>query len=246
MTALHRRIVLFACLLLPLAPWGARAQEALMVAAGAGYKRPVAELAGAFERKSGRRVEQFYGNMGQVLAQARQGGRVAVVFGDLAFLEKSTEVAFAGFLPVGEGRLVLAWPKGRELREAAEVADKRFSRIAVADVQHAVYGKAALEYLDSSGLRTAVADRLVMVATVPQVSSYLVTGEVDAGFLNLTEALAIRERIGGYLEIDRKLHSPIRIVGGLVKEFEADAGTKALVAFLGSAEAKAILEKHGL
>jgi len=60
----------------------ASAAESLTIAAGAGYKRPVSELAAAFERHSGIRIEPFFGHMGQVLAQARQSDRVAVVFGD--------------------------------------------------------------------------------------------------------------------------------------------------------------------
>ena len=85
-----------------------------------------------------------------------------------------------------------------------------------------------------------------MVATVPQVSAYLVSGEVDAGFINLTEALGVRERIGGYLEIDRALYSPIRIVGGIVKGFEHQESVEALATFLKSDEAREILGKHGL
>lgn len=224
----------------------ALAADPLMIAAGAGYKRPVGELAAAFERASGRKVEPLFGNMGQVLTQAAQSDKVAVVFGDLAFLEAATQVSFARFLPAGTGKLVLAWPTGRQLARADGIADPAFARIALPDVRHAVYGKAGSEFLQRSGLADKVKDRLVTVATVPQVSAYLVSGEVDAGFINLTDALGVRDRIGGYIEIDPALYGEIRIVGGVVAGREDLPGVRELAGFLQTPEARAILAKHGL
>ena len=127
-----------------------------------------------------------------------------------------------------------------------ELASPEFARIALPDAQHAVYGKAGSEFLERSGLADKVRARLLTVATVPQVSAYLVSGEVDAGFINLTEALAVRDRLGGYLEIDPQLYGEIEIVGGVVRGREALPGVAALTAFLESPEAKAILTRHGL
>lgn len=85
-----------------------------------------------------------------------------------------------------------------------------------------------------------------MVANVPQVSAYLVSGEVDAGFINLTDALGVRERIGGFLEIDPALYDEVRIVAGVVEGRESLPGVEALAAYLASPEAQAILTRHGL
>ncbi|ACO81161.1 molybdate ABC transporter, periplasmic molybdate-binding protein [Azotobacter vinelandii CA] len=222
------------------------AAESLTIAAGAGYKRPVAELAVAFERRSGIRIEPFFGHMGQVLAQARQSDRIAVVLGDQAFLENAGQPAFARYLPAGRGRLVLAWPTGRTLAKAEELAGPSFARIALPDERQAVYGKAASQFLERSGLEKKLEGRLIMVANVPQVSAYLVSGEVDAGFVNLTDALGVRERIGGFLEIDPALYDEVRIVAGVVAGREKLPGVEALADFLATPEAEAILARHGL
>ncbi|GAB3386677.1 molybdate ABC transporter substrate-binding protein [Azotobacter armeniacus] len=224
----------------------ASAAESLTIAAGAGYKRPVGELAAAFERRSGIRIEPFFGNMGQVLAQARQSDKVALVFGDQAFLEGAGQIAFARYLPAGRGRLVLAWPTGWTLAKPEDLVDPTFARIALPDERQAVYGKAASQFLARSGLAQRLEGRLLMVANVPQVSAYLVSGEVDAGFVNLTDALGVRERIGGFVEIDPALHDEIRIVAGVVEGRESLPGVKALAEYLASPEARAILTRHGL
>jgi molybdate transport system substrate-binding protein len=224
-----------------------QAAETLLVAAGAGYKRPVSELAVAFERKSGIKLEQIYGNLGQVLTQTAENGQVAIIFGDQAFLEKSKQVVFARYLTLGKGRLVLAWPKGGSLRQPAELVDSKYARIALPSPQNAIYGKAASEFLAASGLADKLAPRLLTVATVPQVSSYLVSGEVDAGFINYTDALGIQDKIGGFVEIDSALYQPIHIVGGVVQGPAQNApAVAALEQFMASPEAHEILLRNGL
>jgi len=220
--------------------------DTLLIAAGAGYKRPLAELSAAFEKQSGIRVEQIYGNMGNIVAQVKQSGEIAVVFGDHAFLSKVEGIDFASYLALGAGRLVIAWPTGGKLADPGELADSRFARIAVPNPKAAIYGIAASEFLASSKLHAQVKDRLQVVATVPQVSAYLISGEVDAGFINLTEALSIAPKIGGYREIDAELYAPIRIVGGLLRPQAEKASVQALGRFLENPEARAILAKHGL
>ena len=63
----------------------------------------------------------------------------------------------------------------------------------------------------------------MFVQTVPQVSSYLITGEADIGFINLTNALAIEDRIGGYILVDDKEYSDIMISLGVIKKDDIEA-----------------------
>lgn len=219
--------------------------DTLMLGAGAGYRRPVTELLARFEQVSGHHVDPLYAHLSGVVAQARQTGQIAVILGDQAFLDKAG-VACAETLPLGHGRLVLAWPKGAGLNDVKQLTEPRFARIALPDAKAAIYGIAATEFLQRSGLQAPLAGRLQQTATVPQVSAYLISGEVDAGFLNLTDVLGIRDKIGGYLEIDPALYSPIRIVVCVLDGHTADPTVRALGAFLQTADAKAILARHGL
>lgn len=240
--SIHRLLVLIFALLL-VRPALA---ETLLIGAGAGYKRPVSELSAAFEKKTGIRVEQIYGHMGGVISQAKQSGQVAVIFGDLSYLSKAEGIAFSKFLPLGDGRLVVAWPKGSDLKSPAALTEPRFARIAIPDTKSAIYGIAATEFIQRNNLAAALKDKLQVVATVPQVSAYLISGEVDAGFINLTEALGIKDKIGGYLELDQNYYNRIRIVGGVVDGFGEQPAVLQLQQFMETPEARSILEKHGL
>lgn len=63
--------------------------ETLLVAGFAGYKRPVSELSQQFEKVTNNKVDLFYGNMAQVLAQTSQSDDVSLVIGDLSFLKQA-------------------------------------------------------------------------------------------------------------------------------------------------------------
>lgn len=237
-----RRLVLIFALAVTLPAFA----ETLLIASGAGYKRPVAELAELFQKQTGIRVEQIYGHMGTVVAQARQSSDLAIILGDQAYLVGVEGLDFADFLPLGSGRLAVAWPNGSALSAPEDIRQPRFARIAIPNPKAAIYGIAASEYLEHSGLKPVVKDRLQEVATVPQVSAYLISGEVDAGFINLTEALAIRTKIGGYREIDARLYSPIKIVAGVLRSHAGDAAVQAFGRFMATPDAKAVLSRHGL
>lgn len=220
--------------------------ETLILAAGAGYKRPVTELVRNFESANNIKIEEFYGNMAQILTQSRQSGKVALILGDLDFLQKTTAVNFSSFIPLGNGKLVLAYAKGKNLKNPETLLDPAFERIALPDTKNAVYGKAAEEFLNKNGLADRIKNKLMVVSTVPQVSAYLISGEVDAGFINLTDALGIKDKIGGFITIDPQSYSTIKIVAGVVKDAEINPAVNAFTNYLNTAPARATLEKYGL
>ena len=66
---------------LPL-PFPALAGDTLLIASGAGYKPIVDALADAYAKKSGATVERIYGNMGQIIGQAKTSGKVDLLIGE--------------------------------------------------------------------------------------------------------------------------------------------------------------------
>ena len=219
--------------------------DSLSVAAAKGYKKPMMTLFKQFEAAQGIAVTPIFGNMRQVISQTQLSGKVSIVVGDRDFIERS-ELKVASFVPLGNGRLVLAYPKGHLLAHVDDIADAKVEKIALPDPKKAIYGKAAMQFLQHSGLAERVEKRLLVVGTVPQVSSYLIAGEIDAGFINLTDALAVRDKIGGFLEVDPKAYEPIHIVCAVVPGHENDPETQAFIAFLKTPEARVVLEDAGL
>ena len=223
----------------------ALAEEGLIIASGAGYKRMVNEICTAFTAKTGIRVQQVFGNMGQIAAQAKESGQFDFLLGDKRHLEK-TELAFSGEYVIGKGTLVVAVAKGSPVKDLDTLTSPMVSRIAMPDSKKAIYGSAATEYLQNKGLWDQLQPKLLIVGTVPQVSAYVVSGEVDMGFINLTEAKAIESKVATLIPVDERLYSPILIVAKRLERSPHAKPSEAFIAFLQSDEARALAHKHGL
>lgn len=237
-----RRLFLACMAVLCTAPvW---AVDTLLVAAGAGYRRPVLQLLEDFSQVSGIRAEASFGNMKQVETQARQNPDIALLIGDRTFLEPMGLVE--RFELLGKGRLVLVTRKGLELTRLENLREPRFGRIALPDRVKAVYGNAAATCLQRTGLAEPLAARLLEVATVPQVGAYVATGEVDAGFVNGPEGQALRGRIGALMEVPQECYAPIELSAGVIRGRSSAPAVHAFMEYLASPAARAVLQRHGM
>jgi molybdate transport system substrate-binding protein len=219
--------------------------EPLMVASGAGYKKFVSDLAAAYEQHSGKKLELVFGNMGQVAAQAKGSGKIHIIVGEKGFLQQSG-LPLASFVDLGRGILVLAWPKAGHALTLADLTKPEIRRIAMPDEKKAIYGKAGAEALAKAGLTEKVKDKLLVVATVPQVTSYLALGEVDAGLANLTDVMSLGGQIGGYVKVDPSLYAPIVIGAAVLEAGKGDAEVRAFTGFLATPQVREIARRHGL
>ncbi|PAT41675.1 molybdate ABC transporter substrate-binding protein [Vandammella animalimorsus] len=222
----------------------AQAGDTLLLAAGAGYRKPVLELLEDFQKNSPIRVEASFGNMKQVETQARQNPDIALLIGDQAFLEP---MALAErFVPLGQGRLVLVTAQGQGINALDELQQPRFKRIAMPDRTKAVYGKAAATCLQRLGLDKPLQGRVLEVATVPQVGQYISSGEVDAGFVNRTQALALQGRAGASLEAPQDCYDPIQMSVGVLKQRGNAQAVQAFLDYLQTPAARQIIQRNGM
>lgn len=219
--------------------------DEITLAAGSGFRRPVTELINEFSAQSGHRILQVYGHPGQIAAQARESQEIAVLCGDKAVLEKAPGMVFKNWVPLGRGKLVVAYRQGLALKDAKDLAGADFKRVGIPDQVNAIYGRAGRQFLDRAGLASAIDSRLVAVASVPQVTSYVAQGEVDAGFVNATDAIGAGDKIGGYVEVDQGLYDPVDVACG-VREGASSPATEAFGVYLGTSGARAILDRYGL
>ncbi len=221
--------------------------ESLTLAAGAGYKRPLTEIVEAYEATGGAKIDEIYGNMGQIMTQAKAGAPIAFIVGEEAFLKASSGLKFSAFHPIGQGVLVIAYGKTVKLQRPEDLLKPDVAKVAIPDEKHAIYGKAGKEFLQNAKLLDKIQNKLLVVSTVPQVSAYVISGEVEAGFINLTDALYIKDRIGGYLTPDPSTYSPIKLALGVIQGYEKNTEVKKFLDFLGTdPKVKEVLKKAGL
>lgn len=225
----------------------AQADEATL-AAGAGFRRPLADVATAFQAQSGHKILQTYGHLGQVIAQARESGQISIVCGDAVVLQSAKGIAFSRMARLGLGKLVVAYRKGVTLTKPEDLANASFARIGIPDQANAIYGKAGRQFLERTQLAKTIDPKLIAVATVPQVTSYVANGEIDAGFVNATDAIGAGETIGGFVEVPDQFYDPVEVSCGVLAAAPAasQTATQGFIAFLETEPARKILQRYGL
>jgi molybdate transport system substrate-binding protein len=203
-------------------------------------------LVAAYRAQGGSIAEMYGGHIGQMVAQIAAGSGAAVVVSDRATLEAvSKGVEFESMAPLGDTVLVLAWRKGLNLSSPEDLASDQVASVSHPDPQGAIYGRAAAAFLESSGLGPKIAGKLQVVSSVPQVFAYLVSGEMDAGFVNRVMILSGAGKIGGSLEIAYG-YPPISMVAAVVKGRGGEPEVKGFVEFLKTGPAREILRQNGL
>ena len=91
------------------------ALAAVTVTTGAGYVPMVEKLVEVCKNETAAPIEKsFGGNIGQMLAQVREGGKVNLVISDAASLKKFSKdlQALNTGVKLGDTPLILAWRKG--------------------------------------------------------------------------------------------------------------------------------------
>ena len=215
--------------------------ENLLVGAGGGYKKPVSEVIENI-KKDGVQIEGAFANLGQITIQAKEG-KIAAIVGDEAFLKKM-DLDIKGYERIGKGALVLVTPKGKQIKDVSEL--KNLAKIAMPDAKKAIYGVRTTEFLKNSGLEADLVPKMLPVAGVPQVVAYVTNGEVDAGFINSTEAVAREGEFGSVIYIDEALYSPVFISAAKLAACEGSEACAKFIDEIKTPRSKEIFDKFGL
>jgi molybdate transport system substrate-binding protein len=120
---------------------------------------------------------------------------------------------------------------------------EKVDTIAVANIKTAPYGKAAIEILKNAKLYDKVKNKLIYAETVNQVVSY-VKNAVDVGFVAKSTMFSpkMRKYKNNYIEIDKKLYTPINQGIVIIKDSEK---AREFYNFIFSKKAKEIFRKYG-
>lgn len=235
---------------------GAGAQAGpVQVAVAANFSAPMQKIAAAFEKATGHQAVLSFGATGKFYAQIRNGAPFDVL---LAADEKTpARLVEQGQAVPGTartyaiGQLVLwsAQPgvvdaQGAVLADLA--AGRRAGKIAVADPRLAPYGAAAMQVLDQRGLRERLRPHEVTGESIGQTFQFVQTGNALLGFVALSQLLVDGQiPQGSAWRVPPGLHAPIRQDAVLLQRGRDSAAARALLEYLRSDTARAIIRAHG-
>ena len=239
----------------PVSPTGATAVQpvTLTVSAASDLTYAFGEIGKQFEAETGHKVVFNFGSTGQLTQQIEQGAPVDVfAAANVSFVEDLERQGL--ILPdtkqlYARGRITL-WTRADSPLQITSLADltrPEVRRIAIANPDHAPYGVAARQAMQTAGIWEAVQSKLVLGENVRQTLQYAETGNVDVAIVALSLSVpAAGGTSGRWTLIPQDLHPPIDQALAVIKGTKHEAAARAFATFVNGPQGRQIMRKYGL
>ena len=246
-TIISRTAITLALLLFGQASWSAT----VLVAVAANFSKPMTEIVSQFEKATGHSAKLSFGSSGKFVSQLENGGPFEVL---LSADEKGPEKLEQAGLTVPNSRFVYALGKLVLWSSTPNFVDDKgeilmtsnFKHLALADPKVAPYGAAAIDVLKKMKLFEKLQPMFVQGENIAQTYQFISTANAELGFLALSQVIKNGKIVGGSSWIiPDNLHAPIRQGAVLMKIGAENPAARALIDYLKSIPALAIIKKHG-
>jgi molybdate transport system substrate-binding protein len=141
------------------------------------------------------------------------------------------------------GRIVLWTKQGTAPKTVNELTDPKYVKIAIANPEHAPYGRAAMQAFESAKVASVLKPRLVFGENVQQTLQFAQSGNAEVAVVALSLAVVSN---GSYTLVDDALHKPIdqaMVVCGHDPARGKEA--RAFTAFVNSPSGRAVMKRFG-
>ena len=230
---------------------GTACADEVQVAVAANFTAPMQQIAAEFEKDSGHKTQLIFGATGKFYAQIINGAPFEVLLAaDGATPSKLVgegHAVAASKMTYAIGKLVL-WSAKPDLVDGKGEVLKRtdVAHIAYCNPALAPYGAASVQVMKALGVFDALQPKLVQGENINQAYQFVVSGNAEMGFVALSQVFKdgkIRE--GSAWIIPGDLYQPIRQDAVMLEKGRGKPAAEALMKFLKSDRAKAIITSFG-
>jgi molybdate transport system substrate-binding protein len=230
----------------------AAAQE-IKVAAAADLQFALNDLGAQYEKQSGAKLSLSFGSSGNFFAQILNGAPFDIFFSaDNEYPRKLEEAGLAepGTITIyAQGRIVVWAPAGTSVDFASKglsgLLDPAIQKVAIANPQHAPYGRAAEAALRKAGLYDRIQSKLVIGQNISQAAQFVQSGSAQAGIVALSLAISPAMSGGQRWEVPQDLYPALLQSVVVLKSSTNKAAALAFLKYLRSTEAQALFSRYG-
>lgn len=226
----------------------------LLIAAAADLNPALGDIGQRFETKTGIHIKLSFGASGALTQQIQNGAPFDIFFSaDLDYPRQLIAQGHAdgsSFYKYALGKLVLWVPKDCPLDVEHQgmnvLLDPSVKKIAIANPQHAPYGRAAVEALRHAGYYDKVAEHFVIGENISQAAQFVESGNAQAGFVALAHVLspAVKDK-GKFWIIPAEDYSPLDQGVVLLAKSQRKREARQFLEFVRSKGVAEILKKYG-
>lgn len=227
----------------------AGAQE-VSVAVASNFAAPMERIADEYQKGTGHRVRLSSGSSGKFYAQIRNGAPFEIFLSadeehPRKLLEEGRADSSSRFT-YAVGKLVLWSPKPGVVDSEGDVLRYGdFKYFSMANPELAPYGAAARSVLGKSGLWEKLRTRAVFGESIAQAYQFAATRNAELGFVALSQIRHGDQFSGSYWVVPQNLYPPLKQDAVLLSAGAGNPAAHALLEFLQSARAKAIIREFG-
>jgi len=228
--------------------------QEIAVASAADLNYALNDLAQRFTKATGTEVRLSFGSSGNLFSQIQNGAPFDLYFSaDSSYPQKLVEagrVERSSVRTYAVGHLVLWVPNGLGLDpqklKMELLKDAKVQRVAIANPQHAPYGRAAMAALEHFGLKEKIGAKLVMGENISQAAQFVQSGNAQAGLIALSLALSpAMKDAGRYWELPGDAYPEMTQVAVVVSASKHKPAAEAFLKYVTSPEGRAILQQYG-
>jgi molybdate transport system substrate-binding protein len=231
----------------------AQAADEIVIAAAADLQFAMPEVVMQFEKETGQKVRVTFGSSGNFASQIQNGAPFDIFFSaDLRYPE---QLDAAGLIEPGsiyhyaDGKVVLWTLKssGIDIGSGLSIlSDPKIHKIAIANPEHAPYGRAAVSALKHENLYEGVQNKIVLAENISQAAQFVDAGSAEVGIvaLSLVVAPTVRDR-GAYFVIPESEYPPIEQGCAIIKASQDKQASKQFLEFIKTPAMVSLLHKFG-
>jgi molybdate transport system substrate-binding protein len=237
-----------------LLPTSCAVAQEIAIAAAADLSTALPEIVASYTRQTGQTVKLSFGSSGNFTTQIQNGAPFDIFFSaDEEYprqliadklADKNTLYRYA------VGRLVLWVPNSSPLDlqklGIRALLDPSIKKIAIANPQHAPYGRAAEAALKHFAIYDQIATKLVLGENVSQAAQFVESGNAQAGLIALSHALApaLKDK-GRYWIVPPDSYPTLNQAAIVLSRSKQKDAARRFIEFLRSPEATTLLKNYG-
>jgi molybdate transport system substrate-binding protein len=227
--------------------------DEISVAAAADLTFAFKDVAAKFQQQTGTQVKVSLGSSGNFFSQIQNGAPYDLFFSaDMGYAMKLQD---AGLTEPGSlteyavGRIVLWTPKSSTIdvqTGLSALKDPSIHKIAIANPEHAPYGRAAVAALKHENLYDQIKDKLVLGENISQTAQFVQSGNADIGIIALSLAMApAMKDAGKYFLIPQDDYPAIEQAAVILKSSQKKESAHKFLTFLKTPDIVGLMKRYG-
>jgi molybdate transport system substrate-binding protein len=201
----------------------------------------------------GAQIDVTYGSSGNFLTQIKEGAPFDLYFSaDIAYPQQLVEAGLAIEAPrlYAIGKIVLWVPTGSPI-DVEKVGmdalnDPAAKKVAIANPEHAPYGRAAVAAMEYAGVYDQVEPRLVLGENISQAAQFVQQGGADIGVVALSLSLAPpMDTTGTAWLVPLDFYPTIEQGAVVLKAAQDPAAATRFLDFVLGTDGRAVLDTYG-